>query len=291
MLGRRMLLFVDSRYREAADRSVRSCVTVRDVLDLQKALKEVPECGYESEHITVDRLGSWKKKFPHTKFLPKPGVIATFRRQKEPEELLAMRRADRITRELLRRVPAVLRGNITEEQLARKLTIWALELGAEGMSFDPIVAFGTHTSSPHHHPSTRKLQKGHLVQIDIGVKFRGYCSDASEVFFTATPTPTEAKVYSALVAAQRAAQKILKPGVTTHELDRAARTVLKKFGIEQYFTHALGHGIGLDVHEGVTLSERAPSQALLKHEVVTLEPGMYLAGKFGMRVERMVTVE
>ena len=193
-----------------------------------------------------------------------------------------MRKAERITRELLRRIPVVLRHSLSELELSRKLNIWALELGAEGMAFESIFGFGSNTSIPHHRPTTRMLKKGHLVQIDLGAKFRGYCSDASEVFFTARPTDLQERVHGALVDAQKAALKLLKPGVSNRALDRAARAVLDEEGFDPYFTHALGHGVGLDIHEGVTLSSKAPETLLLKNEVITLEPGVYLSMNGGV---------
>ena len=286
---RRAFLFVDSRYTDMAHRRARN-VTVKDIGELPAALKALPVCGFESESVTVSRFLNWKKKFPSTKFVRTTGVIAAFRRQKSEEELRLMRRARRLTQELLRRVPAVLRRSTTEEKLARQLLIWALELGADGLSFEPIVAFGNHTSSPHHRPTNRLLQKGHIVQIDVGVLYKGYCGDLSEVYFTAPPTAEQKKIYETLVRSQQKAIRAVKAGVTTHTLDKIARGVLAEQGMEKYFTHALGHGVGLDVHEGVTLSQRAPAQKLLPGEVITIEPGVYLPGKFGMRVEEMVIV-
>ena len=193
IVPRKMILVVDSRYRDMADR-VDDAVTVKDFSELPAIMNDVRRCGFESEDVTVFRHSSWAKKFPKTKFLPTTGILQSFRRQKDDDELRNLRRAHRMTKELLRRVPSVLRKSVTEQQLARQLLQWALELGAAGLSFDPIVGFGTHTACPHHHPTSRMLQKGHLVQIDVGVKYRGYCADMSEVYFTVEPTKTEAEV-------------------------------------------------------------------------------------------------
>jgi Xaa-Pro aminopeptidase len=287
---RTYILFADSRYSEGAKRSLSDQFEVRDPTQSPVILAKINSCGFECDQVTVDRFGFWKKKFKNTKFVQKEGIVEEFRRSKEDDELRLLRRAERITEELLRRIPAALRVGVTEEKLARQITIWALELGADGCSFDPIVGFGTHTSSPHHTPTSRALKKGHIVQIDIGAKYKGYCADRSEVFFTAKPTSEQATVYQLLCDAQRAAMKAAKPGASTQKLDQIARDVLKKGGIDHAFTHSLGHGVGLDIHEGVTLSSRAPAQKLLKGEVVTVEPGAYFPGKFGMRVEKMVYV-
>lgn len=168
--------------------------------------------------------------------------------------------------------------------------MWAHELGAEGMAFPSIVAFGKNSSRPHHHPTSQKLKKGDLVQIDIGAKYNNYCSDRSVVFFTKKPTPVQQKAFSAVYEAKEKAKRAVKKGASTQTLDRIARDVLKKYGMEDAFTHSLGHGVGLDIHEGVTLSSRAPDKKLLKGEVITIEPGVYFEGKFGIRLEDMVIV-
>lgn len=290
MLPRRVVLFVDDRYRFAAERDVRPGITVRDVALLPQILRDVKLCGCQAENVTMQRLRSWKKKFPNTKFVHKVGTLRRFRRSKEPDELRALKRAESITEELLRRVPHALKKGITELKLARQLNIWALELGADGLSFDPIVAFGTHTASPHHRPTARALKKGHIVQIDCGARIAGYCADRSEVYFTAKPTALQKRVFKTLCEARDAAMRIANAGASTHMLDRTAREILAREGMETAFTHSLGHGVGLDIHEGVTISSRAKEEFLLPHEVITIEPGAYFEGKFGMRVESMVYI-
>lgn len=288
-IPRRFLLFIDSRYRDMAEQL--DGIAVKDLGDLPLIMQEIRNCGFEAEDVTVHRLESWTKKFPETKFFKTTGVLQSFRRQKGDDELRCIRRAHRMTKELLRRVPSVLRKHITEQRLARQLLQWALELGADGLSFDPVVAFGTHTACPHHQPTSRMLQKGHIVQIDVGVRYRGYCADMSEVFFTVKPPKTEAQVHNALQMAQRDAIRAVRVGASTREIDSLARGVLKKAGIEQYFTHSLGHGVGLEIHEGVSISQAAPEKKLLRNEVITIEPGVYFPGRFGMRLENMIYVQ
>lgn len=265
-------------------------MTVIALEDLPTILKTIGQCGIEGDDVTIERLARWKHKYPSTKFVRTTGVIEEFRRQKTDLELRYLKRARRLTRELLRRVPSALRPGITEEWLARQLKMWALELGADGLSFEPIVGFGTHTAIPHHHPTSRTLQKGHLVQIDVGVLYKGYCGDMSEVYFTAPPSKYQKRVYRALNKAKNAAMDAVKPGVTNHKLDQIARHILAEEGIDQYFTHSLGHGVGLEIHEGISLSQKSPKTALVKNEVITIEPGAYFPGKFGMRVEDMIVV-
>jgi len=283
-------LFVDGRYGEAAKKQVREGVHVRDSDRFASALHSVAQCGFESEEVTVNKLRRWKRKYKNTKFVPQKGVIQEYRRAKDAEERTYFRRSQRITREMLRRIPSVLRSAPTERELAWKLTSWAHEIKASGLSFDPIVAFGSHTSCPHHHPTNRRLKRGQIVQIDVGVRYRGYCSDQSAVYFTGTTTPLQRKVLRAVEEAKEAASNAVRPGITNHELDRIARSILREHGFEEYFPHSLGHGVGLDIHEGISLSAQAPRKKLLPNEIITIEPGVYLPGKFGIRLEEEVIV-
>lgn len=287
---RGFFLFVDARYAERAKREAFAGIKVFPLDDLRRHLRRGAHCGFESEKVSVERRARWSSRFPGVTFVRRPGVVEHFRRRKDPAELRYLRRASRITRELLRLVPRALRPGITEEQLARQLALWALERGAEGLAFDPIVAFGTHTASPHHAPTRRKLRRGHLVQIDVGAKVNGYCADMSAVFFTAPPTLLQRNVHHVLRAVQRASMCFARAGVTNRALDAEARAMLRDEGWEQYFTHALGHGVGLEIHEGVTLSQKQPEEKLLSGEVITIEPGVYFPRRFGMRVEEMVYV-
>jgi Xaa-Pro aminopeptidase len=283
-------LFADSRYKEEASKSIKNSVLVSDIDDLEKYMNKVSECGFESDKVTVEQLRKWKRKYKNTKFVRRQGIIEEFRRQKSDLELKRFKRAQRITKEMLRRVPSALRSFPTEKKLAWSLESWARELGADSLSFDPIVAFGTHSSHPHHHVTDRKLKKGHIVQIDVGARYKGYCADRSEVFFTDHPTSIQKNVYRAVEEAKDAAIEKVCEGVTTHTLDKISKKVLTKYDLEEYFTHALGHGVGLEIHEGVLLTQNAPRKKLLKNEIITIEPGVYLPGKFGIRLEEEVVV-
>lgn len=287
----KFVLFAHSLEFEAAKQHAYKGVTVRTPPSLEKALARVKKCGFEADDVTVNRLARWKKRFPKTSFVKADGVTEHFRRTKDEGELAAVLRANAITEEILVRIPGALRAGITERALAWRIECWARELGAERMSFETIVAFGSHSSRPHHRPSDRVLKKGDIVQIDMGVVVDRYLSDRSEVFFTRERTAEEAKIYEALTEAKNAAIAAIAPGVSAREPDRIAQAVLKKYGLAKHaYDHSLGHGVGLEIHEGISLSERS-EQTLLEHEVVTVEPAVYIPGKFGMRLEDMVIVE
>lgn len=283
-------LFVDGRYTEIAKKNARSGIRIRPVGELETSLAKYRSCAFEADNITVARFSGWKKKFKNTKFIQSSGIIEEFRRAKDTQELQFFRKAQSITQEMIARVPSLLRRPLTEHAVAWKLREWAMEMGADGLAFEPIVAFGTHTSRPHHRPTDRILKKGHIVQIDVGAVYRGYCADQSAVFFTVKPTPLQKRVYAAVAEAFVCCSEAVKAGVTNVHLDRMAREILQRHGYAEFFVHSLGHGVGLDVHEGVNLSSRAPETKLLKHEIVTIEPGIYLPGKFGIRLEKEVVV-
>lgn len=287
---RKFFLFADSRYTEVATKTAYPFVVVKPAEALTKSLSSYETCGCESSTVTLAQYGMWKRKFKNTKFVQKEGIIEEFRRSKATDELQKFRRAQHITQEIIRRVPRVLKEGESESAIAEKLRSWALGLGAEGLSFEPIVAFGTNSSRPHHRATGRILRKGNMVQIDVGAKYQGYSADQSAVFFTASPTKKQERAYKAVEEAKSAAIALIEPGASTHELDDAAREVLRSYGFEEAFTHALGHGVGLNVHEGVTLSKRAPEEKLLKGEIITIEPGVYFPGQFGIRLEEEVVV-
>lgn len=287
---RNITLFVDARYTEMATTRAPARIKVRSPEELIKTLKKIKKCGIESDDVTISRLTLWKKKFKGTKFVHKEGIIEHFRRSKDTEELKLMKHAHSITEKILKRIPSALKTGMTELQMAWKIETWAKELGSEDMSFESIVAFGPHTSRPHHRPTDRKLKKGEIVQIDIGASYHGYCSDRSAVYFTGPLTQKQSDALAAVVETKETAKKAAKKGASVRKLDQIARDVLKDHGMAEAFTHSLGHGVGLDIHEGINLSVRAPDDHLLSGEVITIEPGVYFPGKFGIRLEDMVFV-
>jgi len=308
MSGKRRMLFVDSRYTEKAKQACFSGTTVRSIDDLERHLKRCKKMRFEAEDVSVARLGRWKKKYRWIRFVPSAGVVEEMRRSKNKEEIRAIRRACKITDEVMMLIPSLLRiRNITEKRLAWEIEKLSRELGAESMAFDTIVGFGDHTSRPHHSPTNRKLKKRDIVQIDMGVKVDGYCSDCSRVFFVGESTEEQRNIFDLLIKTVKETTKQVKDGVTNHALDRYARTMLRRGAplgrpgekimiltsgknLDTLFTHGLGHGVGLEIHEGMSLSKRAAKQTLKTNEIITIEPGVYLEGKWGMRIEDTILV-
>jgi Xaa-Pro aminopeptidase len=287
---RKRILFASPLESERLAQEVRPGIRVQDLSKIPGAFAAIRRCAFEADDITIARMQRWKRNFKNTKFVQYSDRLEELRRKKTPEELARFRRAKSITKSLIALVPKLLKSGITEKQLAWKLECAARERGAQGMAFPPIVAFGSHSSRPHHHPSDRKLPKRCIVQIDIGAKFGGYCGDQSAVFFVGQPTPEQKRVLAAVTKAFRKAKSAVQAGLSVRKLDAIARDILKEEGLDKYFVHSLGHGVGLEVHERPTLSSRAPDTKLVASEIVTIEPGVYLPGKFGIRIEEEVIV-
>jgi Xaa-Pro aminopeptidase len=278
-------LFVDKRYREMALKRAESDIDVSDASLAFKALKACRSFAIEADTMSVEQYENLKAKFKNKKIVQTSDLIKGLRRFKDSSEISKMKQAMSISLAALRKVPRLLRRGMTERELA-----WAIEsecrrLGADGMAFDTIVAFGSNTSRPHHRPTSRMFKKGDLIQVDMGAKVRSYCSDYSRIFATGPLSPHQSKVLRALKEAKKSAEDLLRPGVSLHRLDAAARSVLKTYGYDEEFCHALGHGVGMEIHEGVVISSKRPDARLKKGDVITIEPGLYFDGKFGMRLE------
>lgn len=288
---RSITLYADDRYLQSARRRAYATVDVKPSTALKSDLARLRSCAFEAQSVTIAQLARLKVSVKGLRLTPSNGAIEECRRAKSPHELTHIRKASRMTLRILRQIPGMLVPGVTERELAWRIASLAHDAGADGMAFDTIVAFGVHTSYPHHRPTEARLRAGDMVQIDMGVKVCGYLSDYSRVYFTRPPTEAQHIALKALRSVHRTVTPLVVSGVTTHALDRAARRALKRFGFDEEFCHALGHGVGLEIHEGVVVSSRRKSQSLKECEVVTIEPGLYFPGQWGMRIENTVIVQ
>ncbi|MCC6059395.1 MAG: Xaa-Pro peptidase family protein [Thermofilum sp.] len=214
--------------------------------------------------------------------------FATLRRSKDQEELRLMRQAVAIAEEAMRAAVDSLERGVTEvEVLARVLSVIARR-GALP-SFTPIVAFGEHSAHPHAKPSARELREGDLVKLDLGARVGGYCSDITRTFVYGKPSPKQERLFKAVLRAQQRALEAVAKGAPAKQVFFKAYDALKEEGLHTYFNHGLGHGVGIDIHEAPTLNSES-DEALVENDVVTVEPGVYLAGYGGVRIEDMVLV-
>ena len=208
---------------------------------------------------------------------------------KDEEELRLMRESSLKNDEATRRAIAAIRPGMTERELAQAYTAAAESLGAEGMSFEPLVCFGANCAEPHHGTDNTALRAGDSVICDVGLKWHSYCSDMTRTVFFGEATDEQKRVYELVEKANRAGRAAVRPGIPLKDIDRAARKVIEDAGYGQYFIHRTGHGIGLETHEPADVS--AASETITRPGMCfSVEPGVYLPGKFGVRVEDLVAV-
>lgn len=220
---------------------------------------------------------------------PLEGLVEGLREVKAASEVAAIRRALALSEDVLRQVAAELRPGLTEWQVAWEIERRLREQGAEGVAFPPIVAAGENSARPHHHPGEHPLAAGEPIIIDMGAKVDGYCADISRTFVLGPPDEQFRQIYSLVRRAQVRAEQELKAGLDSLAGDALAREVIAAAGYGEAFGHSLGHGVGLAVHEAPSLSPSPERRTILPAGcIVTVEPGIYLTGWGGVRLEDMV---
>jgi Xaa-Pro aminopeptidase len=284
----RVRLFTDFRYVDAA-RAVEGVELVETKRSLTMALAEVLEgrVGFEAEAVTYS---AWETlRGGGLDLVPRRGLVEKLRAVKDEGELDALRRAGEITSRAYDRFAEESFVGRTERELAWQLDGLFHELGAHAPSFETIVASGPNSARPHARPTDREVEAGETVVIDAGAQVDGYCADCTRTFATG-PLPDELKAaYVATLEGQLAGLEAVRAGVTGVDADAAARDVIEAAGLGGKFGHGLGHGVGLDVHEAPRLS-RESNDTLAAGNVVTVEPGIYLEGLGGIRIEDLVIV-
>ncbi len=216
-------------------------------------------------------------------------LILNMRLIKDQDELKLMEQAAHLGVKLFQELLPHIHAGTTEAAIAARLESSARLHGADGMSFETIVAGGPRSAMPHARATSRPLPRRGFMTLDFGVILKGYCSDMTRTVFLGKPTKRERFTYDSVREAQQAAVAAVKPGISCGEIDEAARSVLRKAGLAQYFTHSTGHGVGLEIHEAPRIAA-AQQQTLLPGMVITIEPGAYITGRFGVRIEDMVAV-
>lgn len=217
-------------------------------------------------------------------------IIERLRRIKTTEELLAIEKAIQVADRAFEQVQAAVEPGMTERQVAELVRETVRELGATDVSFDTIVAAGPHGALPHATPRGEPIQAGQPVVIDMGARYDGYCSDLTRTFVVGAPPAKFQEIYEIVFEAQQAAIEGVEPGMTGAQADELARNVIRKAGYGEQFGHGLGHGVGLEVHEAPYLGPTS-SDVLENGMVFTIEPGIYLPGEFGVRIEDIVVLE
>ncbi|MGH2723144.1 MAG: M24 family metallopeptidase [Actinomycetota bacterium] len=289
------VFFTDSRYEEQARRQLPDVAREVYPRSFPKAFAGTcREAGlrrvaFEAAEVTVHTHRELTESL-EGELVPTEDQVERLRWVKEPPELELIARAQSITDEAFDRLTAKLAGGMTERQAAFELELVMREAGAERLAFESIVAFGENAAEPHHGPGDRELRGGDVVKLDFGCVVDGYHSDMTRTVAFGEPPPELREVHEVVARAQRAGVEAVRPGTVGSEADRAARDVIDEAGYGDRFGHSLGHGVGLEIHEGPTL-RRESSDVLPEGTVVTVEPGVYLPGVGGVRIEDMVVVE
>jgi Xaa-Pro aminopeptidase len=285
------LFLTDFRYTERAAAEVEGWETVTVANDWLGGIAErlTGRFGYEDDHMSVRTLGKLREKLADgAEPVAAGGTVERLRQVKDVEELAAIAAAAELADEVWRWTLERGLAGRPERDVARAAEARIRELGGDP-SFPAIVAAGPNGALPHAEPGERKIGRGELVVFDMGAKLDGYCSDGTRTYATGEPGETAREVYGVVLAAQAAALDALAPGAKGDSLDAAARVVIEEAGYGKRFGHALGHGVGLEVHEGPRLAQRS-DDVLEPGEVVTVEPGIYVPGELGVRIEDLVVV-
>jgi Xaa-Pro aminopeptidase len=296
LLAGRRVFFTDGRYTEQAREEV---VGARVVVSAGPLMPQAAKLignlssaaiGFEADLTTV-AAATQMRQILHRRIEWKPTseLIMRQRMIKDAEELKLIRDAVSLGAKVYREALKVMRPGVRETEVAGKLEFAARRLGADGMSFATIVAAGKRGALPHGHASDQPIPRRGFVVLDSGVILRGYCSDMTRTVHMGRVSKVERGWYEAVLEAQLVGIAAIRPGITAAEVDEAARSVLRKAKLDRYFTHSTGHGVGLEIHEPPRLGKKQ-SKRLAPGMVVTIEPGIYVPGKGGIRIEDMVVV-
>ena len=286
--------FTDSRYIESAQNNIKAfevLLTDRSMpfnTLINNAIADfgISKLGYEEDYLTVGEYLNFKKNL-HAELLPMNKAIHGFRAVKEDWELDCMRKAQEITDKAFTQMLERIKPGLTEKQLQAELIYCILSNGADGLAFDPIVVSGPNTSMPHGVAGDRVVQEGDFITMDFGALYNSYCADMTRTVAVSYATEEMEKVYNTVLEAQLAGLAVTKSGVTGKEIDAAARKVISDAGYGEYFGHGYGHCLGLEVHEAPNCNPGG-EVVMQPGMVSSAEPGIYLAGKFGVRIEDVV---
>jgi len=288
------LFLTDGRYTEQSRREVpdlerHTCVNpLRE--ELPGLLTGVARLGFEAEELTVaarDRLA--QALGDDVELVPTTEVVEKLRAVKDDDERAAIRTAQAITDAAFEAILERFFVGVSEEQIARQLERQLRDEGADGLAFDSIVAFGENAAEPHHEPTHRPLEEGDIIKLDFGALASGYHADMTRTVSFGAPSAELQKVHDIVRASQQAGIDAVKAGVTGSAVDAVSRGVIEDAGYGEAFVHSLGHGVGLEIHEAPSLG-RKQDDPLPAGAVVTVEPGIYIPGLGGVRIEDMVEV-
>lgn len=284
------VLVTDSRYAVAAKAATcRVSIAGGYLNEVIKSAKEqgLRVLGYQPDFLSAGEYVALKDA--GFDLIPVGGIFRELRSVKSEKEIAMIQAAQDITDKAFADLLDYIKPGVTEKELRARLEFLMFSYGADGLAFDTIVASGANGAKPHAVPSDKKVEKGEFITFDFGARLNGYDSDMTRTVALGEISPEMERIYQAVLEAHEAGMAILKPGLVCKEADLAAREVLKKYDLEQYFTHSLGHGVGIEIHESPNLNSRCET-VLRPGHIVTVEPGVYIEGFCGVRTENMVVL-
>jgi len=280
----------DPRYRsqsraeiEGYDIHVSSIGLLEEVGKL-KLVRRAKRVGFESTHTTVDAHKKMKDLLAASILVATKSFVERIAAVKDENEIGNIRGAIEATEKVFQKLLHLLKPGMTEQDVAAEIGYWHRRFGAEGDAFEPIVVSGIRGALPHGRASAKKIKRGEMVTLDFGCVLHGYCSDLTRTVAVGRPSPRAKKIYQIVLEAQTKAIDAVRPGAKASVLDQIARNVISRKGFGKYFSHSLGHGLGIEIHEELRLSAQS-KETLKVGNVVTIEPGIYVPGFGGVRIE------
>lgn len=288
-------LITDFRYVEQAGQQAPDFTVVRHERDILECVGEqvkkhgVKRLAFEQDHVTYSLYQKLAGFIPGVELVPVQGIIEELRLIKTESEIKIIKEAAVIADQAFTHILDFIKPGVTERQVANELEFTMRRLGATASSFDTIVASGYRSALPHGVATDKCIQTGEIVTLDFGAYYQGYCSDITRTISVGKPDPKLEEIYSIVLKAQLNGVQKIKPGMSGKEADALTRDIIGEAGYAEYFGHGTGHGVGLEIHEGPTLSPRG-EQTLQPGMVVTVEPGIYVPGLGGVRIEDDVVI-
>ena len=288
-------LIVDGRFTEQAQNESNVEVvdyeksvikTIKNLLDSNKAKK----CAFEGNNITFNEFDTLRKNLENIELVSDDTTIENIRIKKDKEEIKKVKQALKIAMETFEEIKTQVVPGVTEKEIATEIEYIMKRKGAEGIAFETIVASGKRSSLPHGTPTNKKIEFGDAVVIDMGAIYDGYCSDITRTIFVGDMTKEQEKIYEIVEKTQKKGIEAIKVGASCNRPHDIVVNEFAKDNLAEYFVHALGHGVGIDVHERPFLSPKS-SDVFEEGMIVTVEPGIYLTDNFGIRIEDMVMIE
>jgi len=290
LTGERAALLTDFRYQEQAPLQAIGFDIIIHGPDLKATIAEtlkswgVARLLFEDEHVTYAEHAAWREALAPLELAPAGSVVEKLRELKDEDELAVMRAAADVADRAFSHILGFIRPGVAEIAIAAELEMFMRKSGATGPSFDTIVASGERSAMPHGVASGRTVGAGEFVTLDFGAYYQGYCSDLTRTLFVGRPTDKHREIYEIVKEAQAYALEHLKPGMTGREGDALTRDIISRYGYGDNFGHGTGHGLGMEIHESPRLS-RTCDTVLQPGMVVTVEPGIYVPGFGGVRIE------